>query len=125
MLNMEEAKIDLIMTPSTGIGINELIINVTADTNLVFKEQRIKIESDELSSPIYTQFGQYNRGVYGGVGLLKGPTNRNLFIENIGNHRPSTIKVTLPQLEINGRTLQPEPVNFILYQRPAIVGLCQ
>lgn len=125
MANVGALRIDLIMAPSSGIGVSQIFVSVPAETNLAFKEQRVKIESDSLTGPIFTQFGQYNRGAYESVGLLKGPIKQSFLVESVEGYRPAKIRVSLPEIEINGQSLQPEPVAFALSQSPAVVGLCQ
>lgn len=125
LLSVDSVSISIATVPSSGIGVHQLYVNVSADAMVSFKDQRLKIESPELASPVYSQFGTYNRGVYGAIGVLKGPINQFFFIQGINNIRPKNIEVTLPEIEINGRTIQPPPAKFTLNQKPVLAGLCQ
>jgi hypothetical protein len=122
---LENLKVELSMSPSTGIGMFSLFVSLPAGTTMSFRDQRIKVESGDIPNPIFTQFGEYYRGIYGPIGQLQGPLNRSFLVEAIEALRPKEIRVTLPEFEINGRTVHPEAVSFTLSQTPAIVGLCQ
>lgn len=113
------------MAPSSGIGVHQLFVSISDGSVVTFKDQRLRIESSHISGPIYTQFGVYNRGVYGPIGPIKGPSNRFFFIQSIENFRPDTIDVLLPAIESNGAIIQAEPVKFKLTKNPSLVGLCQ
>ena len=125
VLNIDGVRIWIALTPSRGIGVAALNVHVPANAKVSFSEQRIKIESSELPSPLYSQFGAYNKGDYRPIGVLSGPLDERFAIESYEKVRPKEMQVTLPPVVINGRSITPAPVAFTLTQKPGLVGLCQ
>lgn len=125
MTHLSEVTIELVVTPSTGIGLTQLAVRIPAGTTVSFPNQTITVESNELAGPLLARFGQYDHGVYRDIGELRGPIEASFLIEPIAKPRPDAITVALPDISVNGRPVRTEPVSFGLSQRPALVGLCQ
>jgi hypothetical protein len=130
VLDADDVKIDLAFSPSDGIGTHQLFVKVAAGTTMAFREQRIRVESMELGDPFFgdpffTRFGTYYRGAWGTIGPLEGPIAKSFFVQHIEAIRPREIKVSLPDIEVNGRIVRPQAVSFTLSHKPAIVGFCQ
>lgn len=125
MLHVSDVTIELVMTPSSGIGATRLEVKVPAGTTVSFLDQRLKVESSDVQGPLFARFGTYDHGVYRDIGELTGPAEWSFAIDAIARPRPDKITVSLPDISINGQSVHAEPVRFSLSQRPTLVGLCQ